>query len=214
VLASELLPGLMAVAVAQEPQKLETVVVTGNKHKKDPDPQPVKMGGFSTLSPSPTSAPEFIAKQAPDSDKNPPPDNPCPNSTSSPASGNPVILATGEKYLEERDFVDASRAGLSLQRLYRANTPSAEAMFGPNWRTGWLYPKLVASSQCAGPLRTPLSQQLTERAKQSAQPLAALAAINPALVAPAEDRSAASSTCYPIHITLTLPNGANYRFVN
>ncbi|MBN8505015.1 MAG: RHS repeat protein [Burkholderiales bacterium] len=200
-------------ASAETAAQLDLVVVTAKKPQRDPDPQPIRMGGFSTLSASPAGAPEFIAKGEPDPDKNNP-RGPCDKGSSSPSTRHPVIIATGEKFLEETDFTDASRAGLSLQRLYRANTPSTEAMFGPNWRTGWLFPKLVASTQCSGPLKTPLSLELTERAKQSVQPTAALAAISPAFVAPADGRSTTSSTCYPVHITLTLPNGANYRFVN
>lgn len=45
--------------------------------------------------------------------------------------GNPVALATGEKYLEQTDFVLGGEYGMSLQRTYRSS--GGGAMFGTKW---------------------------------------------------------------------------------
>jgi RHS repeat-associated protein len=50
------------------------------------------------------------------------------------ATNNPVILATGEKFLPEVDFSDASDSGLTLTRTYRSSKTSV-GMFGPQWRS-------------------------------------------------------------------------------
>ncbi len=51
--------------------------------------------------------------------------------TSSPVTGNPVILATGEKFVEEPDFASPKLYGLGLSRTYRSATLGG--MFGPQW---------------------------------------------------------------------------------
>ncbi|MBB5205576.1 YD repeat-containing protein, partial [Inhella inkyongensis] len=149
---------------------------------------------------------------------------------SSPKSGKPVILATGEKVLEETDFVDASLAGLSLTRIYRSATPSTQALFGAHWRMASHYPKLLPSTQAicdGGSLLSALTVDPRKAARLAmvnrfVRPTAALARINPSLAAqgantgPKTGTAAAPNTglCYPVDITLTLPDGAQYTFVN
>jgi RHS repeat-associated protein len=69
----------------------------------------------------------------------------------SPDTGHPVIIATGEKYLEELDTIDYSLASLSLTRYYRSvNVPTRQArLFGPRWYSTFDYPAMEYASHCA-----------------------------------------------------------------
>jgi len=49
-----------------------------------------------------------------------------------PLSGHPVVLSTGSKYLSHHDFPHASNLSLALNRTYRSDLPTANAMFGSN----------------------------------------------------------------------------------
>ena len=75
------------------------------------------------------------------------------NSTISPCSGaaeggdqnestpNPVIIATGEKYKTEFDFIAGGTVGLDLQRTYRSFNATS-TMFGPKWMSSYDWPAL------------------------------------------------------------------------
>ncbi|WP_170304256.1 RHS repeat-associated core domain-containing protein [Duganella radicis] len=62
--------------------------------------------------------------------------------TTSPTTPNPVVIATGEKFKLETDFVATSPSGLSLERTYRSQH-KAGSLFGPNWLSGIEQPSLV-----------------------------------------------------------------------
>ena len=61
-----------------------------------------------------------------------------------------VIIATGEKYKVETDFVSGSAYGLDLQRTYRSFATTG-MFFGPKWLTSYDYGKL----QFTGCVRLP-----------------------------------------------------------
>jgi YD repeat-containing protein len=63
---------------------------------------------------------------------------------SNPASGRPVILATGEKVKSELDFMSAGMDSISHERTYRSNDGSSFA-FGNRWQSSLLFPKLLFS---------------------------------------------------------------------
>ena len=66
-----------------------------------------------------------------------------------PASPNPVIIATGEKYKLETDIRAGSTYGLALNRTFRSFLPvNVTPMFGPKWMSEYDYPKLKASVGC------------------------------------------------------------------
>lgn len=71
----------------------------------------------------------------------------CGNANNEPAtaSANPVIIATGEKYKNETDFVSFNRYGLSLQRTYRSMRQSGK-LFGPYWLSNFDLPRLTIPS--------------------------------------------------------------------
>lgn len=60
----------------------------------------------------------------------------------------PVVIATGEKYKDERDFSSLGEYGLSLARTYRSNQNSGR-MFGPKWLSNIDVPQITGSSGCA-----------------------------------------------------------------
>lgn len=62
--------------------------------------------------------------------------------TTSPTTPNPVVIATGEKFKLETDFVAESPSGLSMERTYRS-MHKAGRLFGPNWLAGIEQPNLV-----------------------------------------------------------------------
>jgi RHS repeat-associated protein len=71
----------------------------------------------------------------------------CGGDASSPSTSNPVILATGEKYKHETDFVSRSEYGISLTRTYRSKQASGR-FFGANWPSSLDYPTLVFGQPC------------------------------------------------------------------
>ena len=58
-----------------------------------------------------------------------------------PAAPHPVVIATGEKFKLERDFVATSTTGLSIERTYRSK-PRGGRLFGPNWVAGFEHANL------------------------------------------------------------------------
>ena len=75
-----------------------------------------------------------------------------PSSTESPCetTGNPVVIATGEKLKQEVDFTVAGLYGIQSMRTYRSNDLDAFA-FGPYWHSSLVFPRL----QFSGCLSTP-----------------------------------------------------------
>jgi hypothetical protein len=61
------------------------------------------------------------------------------------STANPVVIATGEKYKEEMDFLARGEYGLSLQRTYRSKQ-AAGKMFGPHWLSNLDVPRLQINS--------------------------------------------------------------------
>jgi YD repeat-containing protein len=69
-----------------------------------------------------------------------------PDCTQNPASQAPVIIATGEKYLSQKDFAAGGDYGLSLTRVYRSKgVGSSSPFFGPYWASNLDYPNFVTS---------------------------------------------------------------------
>lgn len=64
-----------------------------------------------------------------------------------PTTGNPVVIATGEKVQTEQDFNDFGDAGLGLTRIYRSNT-SLSGLFGSKWRSSLDFPKVQFDPVC------------------------------------------------------------------
>ncbi|WP_198117873.1 RHS repeat-associated core domain-containing protein [Massilia rhizosphaerae] len=65
----------------------------------------------------------------------------------SPVEKHPVVIATGEKYKLERDFVSARTTGVSLERTYRSKPRGGGGkLFGSNWMTGFESPDLVVGT--------------------------------------------------------------------
>ena len=64
-----------------------------------------------------------------------------PASCSSPATKQPVIIATGEKFKHEQDFSSGNSYGLDLRRTYRSNT-TAGKFFGAKWLSTYDFPTL------------------------------------------------------------------------
>jgi RHS repeat-associated protein len=85
------------------------------------------------------------------STKNTNPRDPCETKKNVPAQNphgdNPVIFATGEKFLHEQDFASASYYGLHLTRTYRSKQ-AVGTLFGPNWVTDMESPPLQGIYGC------------------------------------------------------------------
>lgn len=65
-----------------------------------------------------------------------------------PASSRPVVFATGEKFLPQKDFPHASTLPLALTRTYRSNAYSS-TFFGFGWTSSLEIPDLqVSTSTC------------------------------------------------------------------
>ena len=62
----------------------------------------------------------------------------------SPSTGNPVILATGEKYKEEVDVPSFGKYSLGLTRTYKSMTTRI-GMFGAKWISSYDYDPLVTT---------------------------------------------------------------------
>jgi YD repeat-containing protein len=62
-----------------------------------------------------------------------------------PASCNPVVLSSGEKYKDEVDFSSMSEYGLSLARTYRSKNATG-LVFGANWMSSLDPPSLTKST--------------------------------------------------------------------
>jgi hypothetical protein len=70
-------------------------------------------------------------------------------SKTNPKSGNPVIIATGEKFVSETDFQHPVENSLGLSRTYRSAGSGAK-LFGPKWHSTLDYPKLEFGGCASG----------------------------------------------------------------
>jgi RHS repeat-associated protein len=69
--------------------------------------------------------------------------------TGSPSSRDPVILATGEKWLTQHDFAGEGRNPVSFSRTWRAAPRGPYAlMFGPGWLSSYDIPRAVPTEAC------------------------------------------------------------------
>jgi RHS repeat-associated protein len=80
--------------------------------------------------------------------KGPSQNNSAPNTCTAPnpTSGNPVVIATGEKLLPQVDAVANGLYSVSLSRTYRSQTGTA-GYFGPKWASSLDTHRLAASTQ-------------------------------------------------------------------
>jgi RHS repeat-associated protein len=69
------------------------------------------------------------------------------------STGNPVIIATGEKYKNEGDFTSSGYYGLSLTRTYRSVQTSGR-LFGQYWSSNLDPMRVIASTGACVPLET------------------------------------------------------------
>ena len=66
-----------------------------------------------------------------------------------PSSGNPVVIATGEKWLAQQDFESFGINALSFGRTWRSVQPANFTyMFGVGWLSSYDYARLVPSAGC------------------------------------------------------------------
>jgi len=127
---------------------IQTVVVTGQRPKKDSgsdnSAQVADEIGFAPIFSS-NSVQHFYSPALYNSSLEPPA---CPEAgkatvpSTNPGTPRPVVIATGEKFKLERDFVAATSTGLSMERTYRSKSKGGK-MFGPNWVAGIEYPDLI-----------------------------------------------------------------------
>ena len=60
-----------------------------------------------------------------------------------PATPNPVTIATGEKFKDEVDFMGFGGYGISFARTYRSGMGASSYMFGSSWLSSLEYPRLI-----------------------------------------------------------------------
>jgi RHS repeat-associated protein len=71
------------------------------------------------------------------------------SSCANPTTGNPVVIATGEKTNTETDFGSRSEFGLGMARTYRSlAATTTSTLFGPKWRSTYDYSRLLFSTAC------------------------------------------------------------------
>jgi RHS repeat-associated protein len=69
--------------------------------------------------------------------------------TGNVSSAKPVILATGEKWLVQQDFVSQGNQAASFSRTYRnSNPPYFTYMFGPGWLSSYDVARATPSDTC------------------------------------------------------------------
>lgn len=124
--------------LAQEPQTLEPVEITGKQELTGPGYVSALSSGTGRNSRDRLA---LNAKAPPASTQETGVDT-CGDGapTSNPATNNPVVIATGEKIKEELD-IPAGRAGLGLVRTYRSNS-FQYLMFGLRWTSQYELPRL------------------------------------------------------------------------
>lgn len=113
--------------------------------------------GALTGSGAPVGAPKVSRPVAPpSSDKNSHKTN-CEDSGGgpnniSPATGMPVIIATGEKVKDEVDFQGGGLYPLGLTRHYHGFSTQFGTLFGSKWASSYDYHLIFSGSDCASPV--------------------------------------------------------------
>jgi RHS repeat-associated protein len=145
-IAMLVLIGTLSTAVAWADDDMPTVIITGPSNPWTVpgvvfDNYPTFPSGFNV---GPNRSPD--SRKVSGITNSVPSD--CMDNKQSPVTPHPVIIATGEKYLEEQDFSDSSIVNLSLGRTYRS-APSTRVAhyFGPRWYSTFDYPNLEPSTQ-------------------------------------------------------------------
>ncbi|MFO1219353.1 MAG: RHS repeat-associated core domain-containing protein [Burkholderiaceae bacterium] len=151
----------------------QIVEVVGTKEKKDPwsdlanslvnvaEPrarEPSGEGGGNGNTAGPASDANTNEKKPKEQDK--PKPGKCSGDASNPTTSNPVIIATGEKYLQQFDFGANSEYGIGLSRTYRSKSTTS-TFFGANWASSVDFPSATmsgcvpvgpkGSQECGGP---------------------------------------------------------------
>ena len=111
----------------------QTVDVVGARIPKEA-PEPIPNDQLDLLS---SNSLGTVIKQAPARFQS----NAAVNPKTESCTDNPVIISTGEKFLEEADFTASGLAGLTLKRTYRSFGAGTQ-MFGTNWFPSLVYPQL------------------------------------------------------------------------
>lgn len=119
----------------------QSITVTGNRPIAEPPPQP---NPGSAGGPSGTSEIGGGGDSSPEPVKPPDKDNSKANKSNSTCT--PVVLATGEKWLDQPDFSSTGINALSFGRTYRATTrPYFTYMFGNLWQSTYDYARLEST---------------------------------------------------------------------
>ncbi|HEY6513296.1 MAG TPA: RHS repeat-associated core domain-containing protein [Burkholderiaceae bacterium] len=106
----------------------------------------------------PASEQNSQEEERPDEDKNGKTEHCLGDNPDNPTTQLPVIIASGEKYLPQLDFVSGSAYGLGLTRTYRSKATTS-TLFGPHWASSLDSPVLGASGcvaiadECVAPTK-------------------------------------------------------------
>jgi RHS repeat-associated protein len=126
---------LFAGSIAASPAFAEDKPLTGNDQVNITGERPVIIEATpSTLPTVPFSSTPANPYNLPAGDNNSGVGKTCGSGVAekNPTTGNPVVIATGEKFKLESDFVSKSYAGLSVRRTYRSKSDNS-LFFGPKW---------------------------------------------------------------------------------
>ena len=96
-----------------------------------------RQGYASMIAPAPTPTPAPTpAKPSPENNSET--EDACSESSpsTSPTTGKPVVIATGEKFVQENDASSGGLYGMTLDRTYRSISATGY-LFGPNWASSF-----------------------------------------------------------------------------
>lgn len=136
-------------APANNDDNPQVVVIKGQREKNDPAPIDWEPPQTTEFPPGWTQGVSAYFYNVPRDNSTLKPELPCgkkeaiPNTN--PATGKPVVIATGEKFKLERDFVAGRTSALSMERTYRSK-PRGGRLFGSNWVAGIEYPDLMVGT--------------------------------------------------------------------
>lgn len=121
-------------AISVSAQVIDSIEIVGKRiaPPSSVDGRPLP-GGGSTIAPRRPPAPTNTSRSTDDN----------------PHSCHPVVLATGEKVLDQQDFEFHSVLPLSLSRTYRSQS-GGSAMFGPGWTSSFEWQALSITDVCLG----------------------------------------------------------------
>jgi YD repeat-containing protein len=124
--------------------QLQTVVIIG---QRDTGTATGGGGGIDILgAPGLNSGPELsrLVLELPPSKKN----ESLNSCQASPIGAHPVVYATGEKVLSQKDFVHSAVNSLSLSRTFRSASTQTNNLFGTKWQSSFDSPRLQVSQTC------------------------------------------------------------------